>query len=90
MDAVVPFRTRQPGYQRAWRFVQALREIRDAIAPAIAPLGRDLGRLRARGERVIASSAAADARLREAVALARRLEATVAELTALLRLLERY
>ena len=32
-DVVVPFRERQPGYQRRWRLGQRLREIREKIAP---------------------------------------------------------
>jgi hypothetical protein len=49
-DAVIPFRNSRRTYQREWRFLRSLREIRDAIVLTLLVIRGPLGRLITRGE----------------------------------------
>jgi hypothetical protein len=79
-DVVVPFRARRTAYQREWRLLCSLREIRDAIAPAVRTVDRRLARVLARGDRL----RDAPPRIGEALALAAALARQLAELSALI------
>jgi len=97
-DSIVRFRARRPTYQREWRFLRSLREIRDAIAPALSEIASPLNRLSSRGEELLATHAveqetrprhAKRGRFVDAVKIGRRVAALVGELTLLIRQLDK-
>jgi hypothetical protein len=49
---VVPFRERQPDYQRRWRLLRCLREIREKMGPLAGPLRARLRGLLGRTEKL--------------------------------------
>jgi hypothetical protein len=91
---VVPFRERDPDYQRRWRLVRCLREIREKMGPLAGPLRARLRGLLDRTERLSenATKAAqtgvlaaqwldeASTAVRGAIAAFKQLEASVATL----------
>lgn len=87
-DVVVPFRKRHPGYQRRWRLVRSLGEIRDEIGLAVHGVGKRLSRVLARGrkEQALAESEPAQARattgklLCSALAMAAEIQELIAAL----------
>ncbi len=48
-DVVAPYRQRHPGYQRRWRVVRRVGEIRDEIAAAAVRVGKQLRSVLSRG-----------------------------------------
>lgn len=93
-DVVVGFRERRPTYQREWRILRGLREIRDAIEPVLRACALTLARLLASGDTVLAARVREPARppghdrFAEVMAVGRRLSALVTELAALVRQLD--
>ena len=93
-DVVVPFRERRPDYQRLWRLVHCLREIREKMRPLGSALRTRLRGLLGRTERLSESSTTAgqtgavtpewleeaSAAVRRALAAIEQLEASVAPL----------
>jgi hypothetical protein len=55
-DEIKPFRERHPTYQRRWRLVVRLREIREQIIAAIAAAGCQLQGVLSQGSRVVAEA----------------------------------
>ena len=96
-DVVVPFRERQPDYQRRWRLAARLREIREESSPISRVLLTSLRALMGRAQRLAESPTRdgqtgvlaakmldkAMAALRFAIAALEQLEASVATLQAL-------
>lgn len=85
------FRERHPTYQREWRILQSLREIRDAIGPALLAVDRPLSKLVSRLDDVLeqrardGAPARADRRDRftEIAVVARAISRLLTELTSL-------
>ena len=86
------FRERHPTYQREWRVLRALREIRDEIEPALRAMAGPLGKLIARAGAILVARGRAAARERDwfldLVALARRFALVIRELASLGRQLD--
>jgi hypothetical protein len=56
-DVVEPFRRRHPDYQRRWRLVSKLREIRDEITSGAQVVGERLAKVLAHSARVMGTAA---------------------------------
>lgn len=55
-DVVKPFRAKHPTYQRRWRLVARLREIREQIIAVVVAAGQRLRDVLHRGSRVVAET----------------------------------
>lgn len=63
-DVVQPYRRRHPGYQRRWRIVVALREIREQMLAAVGAAGARVRRLLVRGRVAMAEAVVEPAQVR--------------------------
>jgi len=90
-DAVKPFRELRHTYQREWRFLRSLREIRDSIVHVLRDIARPLGILIVRGQRILVVRQKRPLKARkggqdlflEALRIAERISSLMAELAAL-------
>ena len=63
-DVVQPYRQRHPGYQRRWRIVVSIREIREQMLAAVGAAGARVRRLVLRGRVAMSAAVAESAQVR--------------------------